>query len=333
MAHGLVEGLDKGAYREPVWHQGDTDSTITGRSMTADEARKIAFPWEPILVPTWCAVGDGKFLQVPGTFQVVRNDLSTDDPRRFISTGRGVGRNFSAIDNTQVAEMMDALIQHGAHVVSAFSLYGGQRVVMVGQVGKDTEVKGDAHRLHLVMTTAHDGTAALKLLTTPTRVICSNTLSFAFRDCKSSATIQHRKNAIDRIAEAGDIIKFCSDSFGSQIDILRSLSKVKMTKDRAEALLNQIIDGDSKQAEKTRDKITALFYGGQIGFGKSVKDNAFGMVSAVSEWIETGMTLRAHKNALGETRDETELRTTSVLFGAGARLRQRAVDKAMVLLN
>jgi len=311
-----------------------TDSTILDRPMTAEEARKLAFDWDPILVKTYARVTGLDFIEVPGTFQVVRNDLPTDDPRRFISAGRGVGRKFRMIDNHQVAEMMDALCNSGAHVVSAFSLFGGQRVVMVAQLGKDTDVEDDAVRLHLVMTTAHDGTAALRLLVSPTRVVCWNTLSFAMKDFQQSISIQHRKNAIDRLVEAESIISTCAASFGSQVDILRKLAHVKMTEERANELLEEIIVGDSTQSKNHRNRVWDLYNGGQInGDSRAVAGTAFGMVSAITQYVETDMTLRAHKDALDRVKDDKDLRIQSVLFGAGSRLRQTAYDKALVLLN
>ncbi len=358
MSHGLT-ATDKGVYKGAVWHSDLTDSTITDHAMTAEEARCRAFDWDPILVKTYCrAQGinvsnlldsimraddpaqalalletaiSGAFVEVPGTFQVVRNDKLTTDKTRFISTGRGVGRKFKMIDNRQVTEMMDALTNSGAAVVSAFSLYGGQRVVMVAQLGEDTDVEDDAMRLYLVMTTAHDGTAALRILISPTRVVCWNTLSFAMRNFTQSVSIQHRKTAIERLGAAEELIATCASSFGSQVDILRKLAQVKMTEQRARDALETIIDRDSKQAENDRDKIMALYMGAQIGYGRATKDTAFGMLSAVGEYTETQMTLRAHKDALEVARPEIELRAQSVLFGAGARLRQTALDRLLVL--
>jgi len=360
MSHGLTE-TDKGIYKGAVWHSDMTDSTIVDSAMTAEEARAVAFDWDPILVKTYCRaqginVGNllnsimrapdpaqalalletaisGAFTEVPGTFQVVRNDKLTTDPARFISTGRGVGRKFRMIDNRQITEMMDALTNSGAAVVSAFSLYGGQRVVMVAQLGKDADVEQDAMRLYLVMTAAHDGTAALRILITPTRVVCWNTLSFAMENFTQSVSIQHRRNAVERLAAAEELIATCSESFGAQVDILRKLARVKMTEQRARDALDTIIVGDSKQADNNRARIMDLYMGAQIGYGRATKNTAFGMLSALGQYTEMDMTLRAHKDALDVARPETELRAQSVLFGAGAKLRQHGLNQLLPLLN
>ncbi len=334
MAHGLTK-TDKGVYKGAVWHMRQTDSTIVEEAMTAFEARDLAFPWNPILVKTHCRDGNGGFVEVPGTFQVVRDDLAHDDPRRFISCGRGVGRRFRMIDNTQIAEMMGALTNQGAHVVSAFSMFGGQRVVMVAQLGNDADVEDDAVRLYLIMTTAHDGTAALRLLVSPTRVVCWNTLSFAMDNHTQSISISHRKNAIQRLAEAESIIATCSESFGSQVDILRRLAQCRMTEDRAQDLLSEIISGKSSIADNRRERIWSLYNGEQIGAkGRAVSGTAFGMLSAVTQYAETELTVRGGTDALDIVRPDDDIRAKSVLFdGAGQKLRQKALDKSLVLLN
>lgn len=341
--HGMEEGKDAlvSGRKKAVWHMAKTDTQIVDGLMTAQEAARLGWKrqdgeegwWEPILIQSYARASGDQFVTIPGTFAVCRNDFATDDSRRFISTGRGVGAGFQLLDNTTVVDMMSALTQFGAHVDTCGSLFGGQRVYMVALLPGSADIEGDKLEQYLILTTAHDGTACFEGLVTPVRAVCHNTLTLAKGRSTTRIKISHRKNACDRLAQASDLIKIASDSFGETTDILRSLAAIKLPQERAENLLEQIVVGDGTRADKRRDAIMTLFNGKQIGFAdcKAVQGTAYGMVSAVSEYIETAMAISVHKNALGVKRDERDVRMNTVLFGAGARLRQKAIDKALAL--
>lgn len=343
MSHEMTEtdALVSGR-KMPVWHMGKTDTRIVDGLMTARQAAAIGWKrqdglpghWEPILVPTFARAGGQEFVQIPGTFNVVRNDLDLDDPRRFLSPGRGVGQGFQPLDNTVVVEMMAALIQHGAHVDTCGSIFGGQRVYMVALMPNSEDVKGDKLDQYLILTTAHDGTAAFEALITPVRAVCNNTLTLAKGKAITRVKISHRKHALDRLTQAEDLIRAAAASFGETANILRSLASVRMPQERAEALLDKIIPGEGTRADKRRASIMDLYNGRQIGYDvtPAVQGTAFGMVSAVTEYIETKAAIAIHKDAHGQPREEGDVRMNTVMFGAGARLRQSAIDHALALV-
>jgi len=345
MPHEMVDGKDAlvGGRKMSIWHQDMTDTTVVDGLLTAREAARIGWKrqdgkeghWNPILVPTYANDGKGGFIAIPGTFNVCRNDFDKSDPERFISAGRGVGDGFVMLDNDIVVDFMSALTQHGAHVDTCGSIFGGQRVYMSALLDDSADVEGDKVDNYLILTTAHDGTAAFEALITAVRAVCNNTLTAAQSRAKSRVKIPHRKNAVTALAQAHEIISAASKSFGETTDILRTLARINLSTDKAQDLLGEIIPGESKRSDATRGIVWGLYNGGQIGYDDTpaVHDTAYGMVSAVTEYAETDRGVSPRKDALGRAKDEGDARFNSILFGSGRLLRERAIDKALALVT
>ena len=118
-----------------------------------------------------------------------------------------VTEHYQLIQNTQAAEVMDALVtEGGAHAEVAGALEAGQRCWMLAHIPADFEVAaGDEVRPYILMAWGHDGKHGLAAKLTPIRVVCNNTLTAALgRKWSSTADVyvRHHRNASVRIEEA-----------------------------------------------------------------------------------------------------------------------------------
>lgn len=344
MGHGMLT-LDTmvSGRKRPVWHQDLTGekTRIVDGLMTPPAAaengwrRQDGEPghWDPMLVRCLADAGDGRTIVIPGSFHVARNDMPIDNPARFISAGRGVGAGYTLIDNSTIVQYMEALTLGGAHIDTCGSLFNGARVYMTAYMPSVADVEDEALASFIILTTAHDGTAALEALLSPVRVVCWNTLSFARRNAQTRVKVHHTLKATERLAEAHQIIDAAAKSFGNAADIFRRFASIRVSQQQARDFIEKII-GDTKRAEKTRDRVAELFNGAQIGAdSKAVKGTLYGLVSAFTEYIETGMTLRQHEDALGNTKTDAEARAASVLFGAGAKKRDEVFSAALAFAD
>ena len=92
-----------------------------------------------------------------------------------------VSDRYMPIQNTQAADMVDALVTEGhAHVEVAGALGQGERCWMLARIPGEFEVvKGDAIRPYFLLAWGHDGKHGLAGKLTPIRVVCNNTLTAA----------------------------------------------------------------------------------------------------------------------------------------------------------
>jgi hypothetical protein len=105
---------------------------------------------------------------------------------------------------------------------------------------------------------------------------------------------------------------------------MRALADYPVDRAFTEAYLRALVpdpaDAKPTRAEKSRRTIAHLFNGHQAGADHdAVRGNAYGLLNAVTQFVDHYRTVRTTKTA---TRAEN--RMESVLYGSGARFRDRA---------
>jgi phage/plasmid-like protein (TIGR03299 family) len=257
--------------------------------------------------------------------------MPTNDDKRFISNGRGVGKQFAHISNTDITDYCNALTDRGAFVDSAGSLCNGQRVFMSMFLPNGAEIIDEQAGQHLLLTTAHDGTACFEALVAVMLTVCWNTLQWNRKNATTRYKIRHTHKATERLSEADRIIDVAAANFTDSVTIFRNMAQKQLSDYAARAFIESMLEG--KRQEKARQRVMDLYKGEQIGGDlKARKNTVYGLVNAFGQWIETDMTIRKHENEDGATKDDSEARMATVVFGAGALKRDKILNAAMDLL-
>ena len=114
-----------------------------------------------------------------------------------------VGNRYTPIQNLECFDFLDTVLDDStAKYETAGSLYGGKVVWMMINLGKDVVVGEDRTVPYLLMTNSHDGSTAIKGVTTPIRVVCSNTLKLALNNSTTGFSFRHTTNVHGKLAQA-----------------------------------------------------------------------------------------------------------------------------------
>lgn len=307
-------------YGEEPWHR-------TGQKLdapaTAEEAIAAAgLDYEVTL--TDVATVDG--LMVPKTKAVVRYDNQT-----VLGV---VSDRYVPVQNRQAFGFLDAVVADGGlRYHTAGALGQGERVFLLAKLPGHIRVRDtdDIVDKYLLLSNAHDGSAALRTAFTPVRVICSNTLSMALRGARGrGVSIRHNGNLAAKIEEAQRVLglatKFYDDA-QAKIDRLASVSPTGVQLDAYFAsLYPDPQDGaDSGRAKQTREKLHALFEGG-IGHDiPGIKDTWWCAYNAVTEMLD-------HRAYRGKTEAErASNRLQSIWWGTAAKVKEQAWEAVLDL--
>ena len=135
-----------------------------------------------------------------------------------------VGNRYTPIQNIECFDFLDTVLDDSeAKYETAGSLYGGKIVWMLINLGKDVVVGEDRTVPYLLLTNSHDGSTAIKGMTTPIRVVCANTLSLALKDNVTSFGFRHTNNVHNKITQARKLLEInykYIDNFQEEVEKL-----------------------------------------------------------------------------------------------------------------
>lgn len=324
MSHEIYE-LDKTiAAVNPVWH--GLSKILPERCNVNQAIEHTGLSWQVEKEPVFANCGDEDYFAVEDKFFTVRNDLPKTDHRRILGV---VGKKYNPIQNTEAFTVIDKLVDiSGGVVETAGSLMNGKIVWLLVHLPEEKRVKDDKISQYLLVSNKHDGTMAMTGLFTGVRVVCNNTLTVALNGAKTGVSIRHTKNSGAQINEAKHILAEANKYFGRIVDMYELLANTKIDKAFVSGYLTALFpDKDDEPTTRTlniRESISTLYNKSQIGLQEgqeAIRGTAYGLFQATTQYIDHHMTSRTSE---GDDKRESKMR--SVIYGAGAMLRQKSFN-------
>lgn len=190
--------------REDAWHRLGTTLPET---FTAEEAMLHGHlgGWDVRKIPlvghevTESGVTE---VEVPDRYATVRNNPFEAGQVDYLGV---VGGSYTPVQNEAHAELLNTLVHDsGAIFDTAGSLRGGREVFITMKLPDHIVKIGEVDPVesHLVALNSHDGSSAFRLMLTPVRVVCANTVAAALRHNDGVYSIRHTTNVMRMIEDA-----------------------------------------------------------------------------------------------------------------------------------
>ena len=290
---------------------------------TAEEAIAAAgLDYDVTLTPV--ATVDG--MMVPKTRAVVRYDNQT-----VLGV---VSDRYVPVQNKQAFGFLDAVVADGGlRYHTAGALGRGERVFLLAKLPGHIRVKqsDDLVDKFLLLSNAHDGSAALRVLFTPVRVVCQNTLSMALRKGQHEGiSIRHNGNLQAKIGEAQRVLGLATAFYDDVQAKIDRLASVQPTRTQLELYFEKLypdpFDGiDASRAKKTRDELHRLFEQGIGHDMPAIKNTLWMAYNAVTEFVD-------HRTFRGKTELDRETnRLKNIWWGHAAKIKEQAWEMALQL--
>jgi phage/plasmid-like protein (TIGR03299 family) len=282
--------------------------------------------------------------------------LECEDHRAIVraDTGRVLGvasKRYQPIQNTQAADIVDALVtEGGAHVEVAGALGRGERCWMLAHIPADFEVmRGDVVKPYFLLAWGHDGKHGIAGKLTPIRVVCHNTLTAAGlgRGVKWSRAadvyIRHYGDPTLNIEQAQKALGLARKQAEQTAEAFGALAGVQMTDTEVAEYFTRVFpspampelgalmagadpDYNERIARWTahQERLVQLY---NTGLGSELaRGTAWGAYNAATEWVDHTYPVLAN-GKVSTTRQQ------SVLFGAYAGVKERALAEALALVG
>ena len=166
--------------------------------------------------------GKDIFRNCPNAFATYRTDFN-------IPLGVVKGK-YTMVQNKEAFTFFDDAIGSGNAIWQTAGAFGnGERIFVSAKLPDNILVKGDPVDNYLVFTNSHDGSSGVKILFTPIRVICRNTLTAAIRTTTNYVSFRHTNSVHSNIQLAHELLGICNKRREEVAEIYNYLATIKVT--------------------------------------------------------------------------------------------------------
>lgn len=273
-------------------------------------------------------------------WEVSIQDISCDDSvipdfkaivREDTNEVLGIRKNkYTPYQNKDAFKVLDPFISLNQVVWHTAGVLGkGERIWVLAKLPGQIEVtKNDIIDKYFLLTNSHDGSTGIKLMFTPIRVVCQNTLQMALVGGESSImNVRHTKNHEIKIKQALKIMGLVEQISKDFETDAKKMYEFKMSDADIDNYLAEVsnIVGEAKEKTKLYADKSYIRYKNYIegGIGTDidgVKGSLWGCYNAITESIDHST--RKIKNPLQYS-----------MFGAGAIIKDRAWSVAKKLVR
>ncbi len=273
----------------------------------------------------------GEAMEFPDQKVLYRSD--TKAPLSVVS-----GR-YQVVQPQEVLEFYRDLSEvAGFELETAGVLKAGRRFWALARTGKSACLKGnDVVHSYLLLATSCDGTLATMAIPTSVRVVCNNTLAIALQGANAGTGAGSIKVPHSTSFDAQAVKRQLGIAVGqwdSFMYRMKTLAERKVKTHEAMNYFLKVICQTDQQGEgggsgvpglaneRALKKVQTLFEGhGRGAELQAAKDTAWGLLSAVTEFVDHEKQARSQDNRLD-----------SAWFGQGAALKQRALEHALQMV-
>ncbi|RKG69469.1 DUF932 domain-containing protein [Corallococcus terminator] len=317
MAHNINQMVYAGA---TPWHKLGTQLPGNG---TWEDIRDAAGFYTAHAVPL--SMPDG--FQVPDRKAIVRGDTGA-----YLAT---VSEGYQLLQFEDLARA-GVLASQGVQAIwhTAGTLgETGARGWMLAELPGRIHVRHDPSeiRKYVLLTTAHDGTAAAVLANVATRVVCQNTLGAALRERAGSRwSIRHSRNAKERLENAAQAFALMSQEMADFETLANVLVARPYTLQQHREAMDILLPLPKEDVKKKHPRIEAdrreasRLFSEFVGAAPGLVGTAYGAFQAWTEFSDhrkdslSGMTSLSNKR--------TARRMLSATLGDGAVRKAKALS-------
>lgn len=183
-----------------------------------------------------------QFFHGSDSFKPLNNQFATYRTDLNIPLGL-VKERYTPVQNIEAFKFFDDAIGENKAIWQTAGAFGnGERIFVSAKLPNSILVNGhDPIDNYLVFTTSHDGSSGVKILFTPIRVICQNTLNAAIKTSNNFISIRHTESSSKKLGEASQILGITKKKVKDFSEEMERLTKIKMSDINAQEVFAKIV--------------------------------------------------------------------------------------------
>lgn len=154
---------------------------------------------------------------------------------------------YTPVQNSEAFRFFDNAIGKNQAIWQTAGFFGnGERIFVSAKLPKHIMVNGDPVENYLVFTTSHDGSSGVKILFTPIRIVCQNTLNAAIRRSSNYISFRHTNSVHSNIDIAHEILGICNQKISELAEGFNIMANTKMDDNKAQNVFANVILTDNE---------------------------------------------------------------------------------------
>lgn len=301
---------------------------------TAEQAIVAAgLDWRVMKKPV-CVMDAGAWYEIPDRYAIVREDLWGKEKCPIFAT---VSENYVPLQNREAFGFFDGLIDSKvATYETAGALGEGERVWVMAKLKDDLWIaKKDQLERYILLANGHNAATAVRIVLTPIRVVCQNTLNWALKTKNDEFRVYHGPDMHKKLEAARDHLTEVLSQYDTLGARFEQMSKHSMTNGSLPKYLEAVFPEPERGrlSDKNHEKIVAEVKSrraaceklAEVGRGNElpgIRGSLWTAYNGVTEWADHRMRFTsAHQ------------RFNSLFFGEASRVKTRALSQALILIG
>ncbi len=177
-----------------------------------------------------------------------------------------VKERYEPVQNLDAFKFFDTAIGKNEAIWQTAGWFGnGQRIFVSAKLPDNILVNGDPVDNYLVFTNSHDGSTGVKILFTPIRVVCQNTLNAAIRGAQNFVSFRHTQSVHKNIDIAHEILGITRKQIEIVNEAYTQMAKVKIDDKKAIEIMANVVFSEAellrlKQTNHTPEQVAQRYY-------------------------------------------------------------------------
>ena len=188
---------------------------------------------------------------------------------------------YRVFQNEEVRDFAEGIVGEGGKWDCAGAIKDGKQIFYTIEITDndfllDPNGSADEVKTYVVVRSSHDGSLAVEAITTPIRVVCQNTVTWAFKGATDRFKVRHTESMEGRIQQAQQTLKIADRYMAAFQKEAREMLEIELTKKQFDELVTGIypqpkpdVTSEGKVAnkkaigiwERKRDNITSIYLG------------------------------------------------------------------------
>lgn len=169
-----------------------------------------------------------------------------------------VGNRYQIVQNTEAFEFTDSLLGEGVRYETAGSLRNGKIIWLLAKTPEKYNVLGEKVEPYVCFTNSHDGSGAVKVIMTPVRVVCNNTLNMALKSAKRTWSVRHTISINGKLNEAKTTLELADQYMKETQNLFEELYKVKTGDLTVKRFIDNVVPITDAMTQRQKDNATKI---------------------------------------------------------------------------